>query len=148
MQVIRVEYVIQDFLSFFIRYLLYLHLKCCLLSWFPLHKPPIPFPFTPCSSTHPHLLPGPGIPPHWVTEPSQDQGLLPLMTDKAILCYICSWSHESHHVYSLIGDLVPGSSGGYWLVYIVVPPIGLLTPSAPWVLSPTPPLGTLCSVQW
>jgi hypothetical protein len=34
------------------------------------------------------------------------------MTDKAILCYIHSWSHEFHHVYSLVGTLVPGSSGG------------------------------------
>jgi hypothetical protein len=46
-------------------------------------------------------------------EPSQDQGpLLPLMLDKAILCYICCWSHGSLHVYSLVGGLVLGSSGG------------------------------------
>jgi hypothetical protein len=31
--------------------------------------------------------------------------------------------------------------GGYWLVHIVVPPIELQTPSAPWVLSLAPPLG-------
>jgi hypothetical protein len=36
----------------------------------------------------------------------------------------------------------------YWLVHIVVPPMGLQTPSAPWVLSLAPSLGTLCSVQW
>jgi hypothetical protein len=30
----------------------------------------------------------------------------------AILCYICSWTHESHHVYSSVGGLVPGSSKG------------------------------------
>jgi hypothetical protein len=36
----------------------------------------------------------------------------------------------------------------YWLVHIVVPPIGLQVPSAPLVLSLAPPLGTLCSVQW
>jgi hypothetical protein len=36
---------------------------------------------------------------------------------------------------SLVGGLVPGSSGGYWLVHIVVLPMGLQTPSAPWVLS-------------
>jgi hypothetical protein len=30
---------------------------------------------------------------------------------------------------------------GYWLVHIVVPPIGLQTPSAPWVLSLAPQLG-------
>jgi hypothetical protein len=34
------------------------------------------------------------------------------------------------------------------LVHIVVSPMGLQTPSAPWVLSLSPPLGTLCSVQW
>ena len=39
------------------------------------------------------------FPQHWAIEPSQDQGsLLPLMIDQAILCYICSWKHESHHV--------------------------------------------------
>jgi hypothetical protein len=36
----------------------------------------------------------------------------------------------------------------YWLVHTVVPPMGLQTPSAPWVLSQAPSLGILCSVQW
>jgi hypothetical protein len=59
-------------------------------------------------------------------KPSQDQGpLLPLMSNKTILCYICGWSHGSLHVYSLVGGLVPGSSGGCWLVHTVVPPMGL-----------------------
>ena len=35
----------------------------------------------------------------------------------------------------------------YWLVHIVVPPMGLQNLSAPWVLSLVPPLGTLCLVQ-
>jgi hypothetical protein len=35
------------------------------------------------------------------------------------------------------------SSGEYWLVHIVVPPKGLQTPSAPWVLSLAPPLGNV-----
>jgi hypothetical protein len=30
---------------------------------------------------------------------------------------------------------------GYWLVHIVVPPIGLQTPLAPWVLSPSSFIG-------
>jgi hypothetical protein len=81
------------------------------------------------------LLTNPPIPTSWPwNSPTLGQGpLLPLMTDLAILCYICSWSHESHHVYSLMNDLVPGNSGGggYWLDHIVVPPMGLLTPSAP-----------------
>jgi hypothetical protein len=42
----------------------------------------------------------------------------------------------------------PRELWGYWLVHIVVPSMGLQTPSAPWVLSRAPSLGTLCSVQW
>jgi hypothetical protein len=47
-------------------------------------------------------------------------------------------------VYSLVGGLV----WGYLLVHIAVPPMGLQTPLAPWVLSLAPSLGNLCSVQW
>ena len=36
---------------------------------------------------------------------------------------------------------------GYWLVHIVVLPIGLQTPSAPWVLSLAALLGAPCSIQ-
>jgi hypothetical protein len=39
-----------------------------------------------------------------------------------------------------------GGSGGYWLVHFVVPPMGLQTPSAPWVdkdISEQVPLVTL-----
>jgi hypothetical protein len=62
----------------------------------------------------------PGIPLHWGIEPSQDQGpLFPLMPDKVILCYICSWSIGSLHVYFLVGGLVPGSSGwSGWLILL------------------------------
>jgi hypothetical protein len=67
-----------------------------------------------------------------------------LMHDKAILCYICSWSH----VYSTVDGLVPGSSGGVWLVDIDVLPMGLQAPSTPSILYLTPLLGTPCSVQW
>jgi hypothetical protein len=42
----------------------------------------------------------------------------------------------------------PRELWGYWLVHIVVPPMGLQTPSAPWVLSLAPSLRTLCSIQW
>ena len=66
---------------------------------------------------HPLQPPRPGIPLHWGIKPSQDQApLLPLMSNKAILCYLCGWSHGSLHVYSLVGDLVPGSSG--WLIFL------------------------------
>jgi len=74
---------------------------------------------------HPLQPQHPGIPLHWGNKPSQDQGpLLLLIPDNTILCYICSWSHGSLHVYSLVGGLVPGSSGvggeRVWLVDIVV----------------------------
>ena len=42
-------------------------------------------------------------------------------------------------MYSLVGNLVSGSSTGYWLVCIV-PPMRLQSPSAPWVLFLAPPL--------
>jgi hypothetical protein len=40
----------------------------------------------------------------------------------------------------------PWELWGYWLVHIVVPPMGLQTPSASWILSLAPSLGTLYSV--
>jgi hypothetical protein len=59
--------------------------------------------------------------------------LLPLMSNKAILCYICSWSHESHHMYSLVGGLVPGISGrsGWFILLFLLwgcKPLKLLGP--------------------
>ena len=42
----------------------------------------------------------------------------------------------------------PWELWGYWLVHIVVPPMRLQTPSAPWIFSLVPSLGTLCSIQW
>jgi hypothetical protein len=74
-----------------------------------------------------HPPPTHPFPPHrtnillyWGIKPPQDQGPpLPLMRDKAILCCICSWSHGSLHVYSLVGGLVPGSSeGSAWLTLL------------------------------
>jgi hypothetical protein len=88
------------------------------LHGFPFKEPLYPSP-PPASMrvflhppTHPLLPTHPGIPLCWGIEPSQDQGpLLPLMPDKAILCYICGWSHESLHVYSLVGGLALGALG-------------------------------------
>ena len=51
-------------------------------------------------------------------------------------------------MFSLVGDLVPGSSGGTGLFIFLFLLWGLQTPSAPWVLSLATSLGTLCSVQW
>jgi hypothetical protein len=70
-----------------------------------------------------------------------------LMTNKAILCYICSWSHGSLQVCSLVGGVVPKSSEGTsWFILLFLLR-GYTTPSAPWVLSLVPPMRTLCSIQ-
>jgi hypothetical protein len=120
------------------------------LSWFALQNP-LSHPLSPSMRMIPlplHPLPPhcPGIPLHQEIEPSQGQGpLLLVMPDNTILCYICSWNHGSLHVYSLVGGVVPGSSGGgVWLVDIIGLPMRLQTPSAPSVLSLIPPLGSLC----
>jgi len=83
----------------------------------------IPLPLLLRMLTHPptpSCLPHPGIPLHWGIKPSQEQGPpLPVMSDKAILCNICSWSYGSLQVDSLVGGLVPGSSeGSGWLILL------------------------------
>ena len=70
------------------------------------------------------------------------------MPIKDILCHACSWIHVLHHVYSLVGDLIPGSSGEVWFDDIVVLILGLQTPSTPSVFSLSPSLWSPCSVQW
>ena len=69
------------------------------------------YPPSPCLPNYPLQLLGPGIALHWDIKPLQDQEpILPLMTNKAILCNICNRSHGSLHVYSLVGGLVSVSS--------------------------------------
>jgi hypothetical protein len=115
--------------QFFIGYFIYLDFKCYPpLPSFPSTNspshPPHPQTLWGCSSTHPPthpLLPQrPSIALHCVIELPQCQGNpLPLMPDKAILCYISSWSHGSPHVYSLVGGLVPWSFWEYgWLTLL------------------------------
>ena len=101
----------------FLGYFIHLHFKCYPSSWFPLHKTPIP-PTPLCfyknapPPTYPLPMHHPSIPLCWGIKPSPDQGPpLSLMPTKSIIYYICSWSYGSLHVYSLIGGLVPGSSG-------------------------------------
>ena len=60
------------------------------------------------------------------------------------LCYICSQSHGSLHVYSLVSGLVPGNFWGVCLFDIIVLLVRLLTPIPPTDLPLTPPLGSLC----
>ena len=69
-----------------------------------------PYPLPSRLLTKPHTpVSFPENPLQWDTEPSQDQRpLLPLVTDKTILCY--KWGLE-FHVYSLVVGLVPGSPG-------------------------------------
>ena len=83
---------------------------------------PLSPPLSPCSPTHPLLLHCPGIPLHCGIKSSQGQGpLLPLISNKAVFCYICNWSHGSLHEYSLVGDLVPGNSGGTgWFILFLL----------------------------
>jgi hypothetical protein len=80
----------------------------------PFHISPLKIPLShshsPLFTNPPTLLPPPGIPLH--CDLSQDQApLLSLMSHKAIMCYKCGWSHGFLNVYSLVGGLVPGSSG-------------------------------------
>jgi hypothetical protein len=103
-----------------------------------------------CSPTHPLPLPCPGITLHWIIGPSQDQGPhLPLMSGKAILCYICSWNHWLYHMYSLVGGLLPRSSGVVCLVgwycyfsYGVANPFSYFDPFS------NSSIEDLCSIQW
>jgi hypothetical protein len=99
-----------------------------MLSPFPISHPPNSLFHLPHSCfyehvplhTHPLPPPCPQIPLYWGIKPSQDQGpLLPLMPDKAILCYICSWSCGSLHVYSWVGGLDPGSFGWLTLLFFL-----------------------------
>jgi hypothetical protein len=71
----------------FIRYFLYLHFKCYLLSWFHHWKALMPSPSL-SSTTHPLPISAPCIPFYWGIEHSQEQGLLlPLKPNYPILCY-------------------------------------------------------------
>jgi hypothetical protein len=87
---------------------------------------------------HPHPqfpYPGASMEPSWDQEP-----FLPLMHDKAILCYMCSWSH----VCSLDDGLVLGSFWGTgWLILLF-----FLWGWNPLQLQSFLYWGTPCSVQW
>ena len=91
---------------------------------------PLSHPCSPClyegtlPHTHPLAPSCPGIPLHWVIEGP----LLPLMCSKAILCHICSWSHGSLHMYSLVVGTVPRSSGRSDLLTLLLPPCGCKPP--------------------
>jgi hypothetical protein len=109
---------------FFIRYFLHLHFKCYPKS--PLYPPPALLPYPPTPTSWPWLSP-----------------VLGHIKFARPRVFSSQWwpTWPSSATYAA-RDM---SSGGYWLVHIVVPPIG--TPLAPWVFSLAPPLGALCSIQ-
>ena len=113
---------------FLIRYFLYLHFKCYPKS--PLYLSPALLPNPPTTASWPWHSPVLGhiifIRPR-ASHPIDDQLGHPLL-------------HMQLETQALGGK-------GCWLVHIVVPPIGLQTPLAPWVLSLSPSLGALCSIQ-
>jgi hypothetical protein len=128
---------------FFIRYFLYLHFKCYPLSWFPLRKPPTSSPLplltnslTPASwSWHFPTLGHRAFPGPRAFPPIDDllgHPLLHLQLEPWVPPYVFfDWWFS------------PRDLWGYWSVHIVVPPMGLQTPSTPWVLSLAPSLGIL-----
>ena len=69
------------------------------------------------------------------------------MPDKAILCYICCWSHGSFHIYTLVSGLVPGSPG-VPVSWYCCSSYGVVIPFTSFSPSPNSSLGSLCSVQW
>jgi hypothetical protein len=100
-------------LFFFINHSIHLHLKWYPTSQLPLqqaptpHLPsPLPLPlwrYSPTNLFCPNVPTSPlhlGIKLPWVQGPP-----LPLLSDKAILCYICFWNHGSLQVHSSVVDL-------------------------------------------
>jgi hypothetical protein len=119
---------------FFIGYLIYLHFKCYPLSQFIPQKPP---------SHPPSSCFCDGVPPP--TYPL----LPPVPYTRASSLIDAQHSHPLLHIW-LEPWVSPCVLLGWWfrpwevrLVDTVVLPMGLQTPSAPLVLSLSPPLGTL-----
>jgi hypothetical protein len=111
--------------TFFIRYFLNLHCKC--YSERPLYPSPT-------------LRPNPPTPASWPWH-SPVLGHMIFTRPKASPPIDGRLGHPLLHM-QLETQLL-----GYWLVHILVPPIGLQTPLAPWVLCLAPSLGALCSIQ-
>jgi hypothetical protein len=104
------------------------------LSSFPLRKPPYLIPPLPAHYPTHSRFPVLAFPYAGAQSLHKTKGLS-LISHKAILCYILGWSLESLHVYSLVGGLVPGSSGGSgWFILLF-----LL-----WGCKPLQLLGLLC----
>jgi hypothetical protein len=113
------------FIFSFLRYFLYLHFKCYLES--SLYPPSALFPYPPTPTSWPWHSP-----------------VLGHIKFVRLRGLSSQWwpSRPSYARYAARYT----SSGGYWLVHTVVLPIGLQTPSAPWVLSLALPMGAMCSI--
>ena len=116
----------------------------------PLPPPIIPHPLPSPTLSFMRVLPHPPTLSHpttilcWGIKPPQDQGPpLPLLSDKAILCYICVWSHESLPVHFLVSGLVSGSTGlaSQCSSYGIAIPLHSFGPTASF------PMGFLSSVD-
>jgi hypothetical protein len=107
----------KHFLNIFITYFPQLHFQCYPKSppYPPHHFPTHPFPF----------FFGPGIPLYWSIYSLRFQW--------------ASLSSDGQLGHLLIHMQLESRAQEYWLVHIVVPPIGLQIPLAPWVLSLAPP---------
>jgi hypothetical protein len=90
-----------------------------------------PYPTPPPASmrvlpTHPFLSSCPGMPLHCCIEhPQAQEPLLPLMSNKAILCHICGQCYGSLLVYTLVGGSSIQELRGFWLVDTFAPSMGL-----------------------
>jgi hypothetical protein len=110
---------------FLIRYLFHLHVQCYPKSPHPL----------------PHPLLHPPTPTSW---PWHSPVLRQIKFARPMGLSFPWWpTRPSSDIYAARDT----SSGGYWVVHIVVLPIGLQIPLAPWLLSLVPPLGAPWSIQ-
>jgi hypothetical protein len=91
------------------------------------------------SPTHP--LPHPPTPTSW---PCRSPVLRHIKFERLMDLSFHRWpTRPSSDSYAARLKSSGVGEGGYWLVQIVVPPIRLQIPFAPWVLSLAPPLGAL-----
>jgi hypothetical protein len=110
-------------LNFFI----YFHFKCYPPSQLPIHKLPVLSPSC-ClfEGTCPLPPQKPTVPLSWVIEPPWDQDTpLPVMPDKANLCYISSWRHG--YPLCTLWLVSPWDLWEDWLIDNVILPMRLQT---------------------
>jgi hypothetical protein len=121
-----------------------------MLSPFPVSPPELPIPFPlPCfneSAPSPTHSPTPTSPPwhsltrgHWAFTASRASPIDGWQGHPLLHMWLQLWVPPS----VLFGWwFISWELWGFWLVYIIVLPMGFQTPSSPSVLSLTPPLGT------